>query len=96
MRRARPAVALPAFFWMLGHGLHFPQTMAGAVAPFPQTAGAASSLIGFYQTCAGAIAAIVMGALHDGSALPLGALMLGLSIAAFLAYAPFYRRVLSD
>lgn len=90
------AVALPAFLWMFGHGLHFPQSMAGAVAPFPQTAGAASSLIGFYQTCAGAIAAFVMGAIHDGTAMPLGALMLGLSIAAFLVYAPFYRRVLDN
>jgi DHA1 family bicyclomycin/chloramphenicol resistance-like MFS transporter len=88
------AVALPAFLWMLGHGLHYPQSMAAAVAPFPQTAGAASSLIGFYQTCAGAIAAFIMGMIHDGSALPLGGLMLGLSILALLAYAPFYRRVL--
>ena len=89
------AVALPAFLWMFGHGLHFPQSMAGAVAPFPQTAGAASSLIGFYQTCAGAVAAFIMGVLHDGTALPLGGLMLVLSVVAFLAYAPFYRRVLS-
>lgn len=93
--RAGLAVALPAFLWMFGHGLHYPQSMAAAVAPFPQTAGAASSLIGFYQTCAGAIAAFVMGILHDGTALPLGGLMLGLSVFAFLAYAPFYRRVSS-
>ncbi|MEE2661993.1 MAG: multidrug effflux MFS transporter [Pseudomonadota bacterium] len=89
------AVALPAFVWMLGHGLHYPQSMAAAVAPFPKNAGAASSLIGFYQTTAGAIAAVAIGALHDGTAVPFGGLMLGLSIAALLAYAPFYRRYLS-
>ena len=88
------AVALPALFWMFGHGLHYPQSMAAAVAPFPQNAGAASSLIGFYQTTAGAIAAVAIGALHDGSAIPFGGLMLGLSVAALLAYAPFYRRFL--
>ncbi len=88
------AIALPALVWMFGHGLHYPQSMAASVAPFPQTAGAASSLIGFYQTCAGAIAAFVMGAVHDGSAIPLGGLMLVLSILALIAYAPFYRRVL--
>lgn len=88
------AVALPALFWMFGHGLHYPQSMAAAVAPFPQNAGAASSLIGFYQTTAGAIAAVTIGALHDGSAIPFGGLMLGLSVAALLAYAPFYRRFL--
>lgn len=86
------AVALPAFLWMFGHGLHYPQSMAAAVAPFPQTAGAASSLIGFYQTCAGAIAAFIMGAIHDGSALPLGGLMLVLSVLALFSYAPFYRK----
>ena len=88
------AVALPALFWMFGHGLHYPQSMAAAVAPFPENAGAASSLIGFYQTTAGAIAAVAIGALHDGSAIPFGGLMLGLSVAALLAYAPFYRRFL--
>ena len=86
------AVALPAFVWMFGHGLHYPQSMAGAVAPFPENAGAASSLIGFYQTTAAAIMAFIMGLVHDGSAAPFGALMLILSIAALLAYLPFYRR----
>ena len=88
------AVALPALVWMFGHGLHYPQSMAAAVAPFPENAGAASSLIEFYQTTAGAIAAVAVGALHDGTAIPFGGLMLGLSIAALLAYAPFYRRFL--
>ncbi len=88
------AVALPALVWMFGHGLHYPQSMAAAVAPFPENAGAASSLIGFYQTTAGAIAAIAIGILHDGSAVPFGGLMLGLSIAALISYAPFYRRFL--
>lgn len=88
------AVALPALVWMFGHGLHYPQSMAAAVAPFPENAGAASSLIGFYQTTAGAISAVAIGALHDGSAVPFGILMLGLSAAALLAYAPFYRRFL--
>ena len=90
------AVALPALFWMLGHGLHYPQSMAAAVAPFPENAGAASSLIGFYQTTAGAIAAVTIGALHDGTAMPLGGLMLGLSVAALVAYTPFYRRYLKS
>ncbi len=88
-----PAVALPAFVWMFGHGLHYPQSMAAAVAPFPRTAGAASSAIGFYQTTAGAIAAFAIGILHDGTAVPFGLLMLVLSIAALLSYVPFYKRV---
>ncbi len=86
------AVALPAFVWMFGHGLHYPQSMAGAIAPFPENAGAASSLIGFYQTTAAAIMAFIMGLVHDGTAIPFGTLMLILSIAALMAYLPFYRR----
>ena len=87
------AVAMPAFLWMFGHGLHYPQSMAGAIAPFPDKAGAASSLIGFYQTTAAAIMAFTMGALHDGTAVPLGFLMFISSAAAFAAYFPFYRRL---
>ena len=94
--RSGAAVALPALLWMFGHGLHYPQSMAAAVAPFPRTAGAASSLIGFYQTCAGAVAAFIMGAFHDGTAVPMGGLMLVLSVLALVAYAPFYRRILRN
>ncbi len=40
---------LPMFFSMVGIGLVMPQSMAGALTPFAEMAGAASSLIGFIQ-----------------------------------------------
>lgn len=86
------AVAIPAAVWMFGHGLHYPHSMAAAVSPFPQSAGAASSLIGFFQTSAGAGAAFLAGLTYDGTAVPLAALLLSFSGLALLAYAPFFRR----
>ncbi|WP_367172061.1 multidrug effflux MFS transporter [Hydrogenophaga sp.] len=41
------SVLLPFYLFMLGHGVHQPCGQSGAVAPFPQTAGAASALAGF-------------------------------------------------
>ena len=92
--RSGPAVAFPAAVWMFGHGLHYPHSMAAAVAPFPQSAGAASSLIGFFQTSAGAVAAFLAGLTYDGTAVPLAMLLLCFSGMALLAYAPFFRRSL--
>lgn len=50
---ALPAVASPAVLlvahalYLLGHGIHQPCGQAGAVGPFPHSAGAASALAGF-------------------------------------------------
>ncbi|MBL0944671.1 MAG: Bcr/CflA family efflux MFS transporter [Hydrogenophaga sp.] len=41
------SVVLPFYLFMLGHGVHQPCGQSGAVAPFPQAAGAASALAGF-------------------------------------------------
>lgn len=41
------SVMLPFYLFMLGHGVHQPCGQSGAVAPFPQAAGAASALAGF-------------------------------------------------
>ncbi len=41
------SILLPFYLFMLGHGVHQPCGQSGAVAPFPQAAGAASALAGF-------------------------------------------------
>ncbi len=41
------AIMLPAYLFMLGHGVHQPCGQSGAVGPFPHAAGAASALSGF-------------------------------------------------
>ena len=41
------AVLLPQWLYCFGHGIHQPCGQAGAVGPFPRSAGAASALAGF-------------------------------------------------
>ena len=43
------ALALPIVIYLVGLGLAMPQSMAGALTPFPDRAGAASSVLGFIQ-----------------------------------------------
>ena len=45
----------PMFTSMIGIGILMPQSMAGALTPFPQMAGTASSLMGFLQNVVAAI-----------------------------------------
>jgi DHA1 family bicyclomycin/chloramphenicol resistance-like MFS transporter len=46
------AIMLPFYLFMLAHGVHQPCGQSGAVAPFPQAAGAASALNGFLMMVA--------------------------------------------
>ena len=46
------AIALPFCVFMFAHGVHQPCGQSGAVAPFPQAAGAASALNGFLMMLA--------------------------------------------
>jgi DHA1 family bicyclomycin/chloramphenicol resistance-like MFS transporter len=53
-------LVLAVGLYMAGMGLAWPQAQAGALLPFPDRAGAASSLLGFTtQTCSAAIGAIL-------------------------------------
>ena len=61
------AVVGPHMVFMLGVGILMPQTMAGALAPNPQCAGAASSLFGFLQMTIAAVVGGLVGQFHDGS-----------------------------
>lgn len=64
-------VIVPMMLYMVGIGLAVPSSFAGAMMPFPQRAGAASSLMGFTQMSCAAATGIVVGHYYDGSALPL-------------------------
>lgn len=65
------AIVLPFYLFMVGHGIHQPCGQSGAVGPFPQTAGTASAVNGFWMM----VAAFAMGdwiGIHlDGSIWPL-------------------------
>ena len=53
-----------------GMGLVQPQTIAGAMMPFPQRAGTASSLVGVSQMICAALSGIIVGQLLGASAWP--------------------------
>ena len=53
-------LVLTVGLYMVGMGLAWPQSQAGALLPFPDRAGAASSLLGFTtQTCSAVVGAIL-------------------------------------
>ena len=43
------SIVLPVSIYLAGLGMVLPQSIAGALTPFPERAGAASSLFGFVQ-----------------------------------------------
>jgi len=67
------SVVLAAALYLCGLGLVFPLTQAGALMPFPQRAGAASSLLGFVQQTSGAIGGATVGHLLGETAWPMAA-----------------------
>ncbi len=89
------AVVVPMMFYLFGVGLVMPQAMASALQPFPERAGAASSLVGFAQMTFGAIVGVALGrTLGPGGVLALpvtvavfGVLTLGLFLATATARA---------
>jgi MFS transporter, DHA1 family, multidrug resistance protein len=80
------AVVAPMALFQFGNGMVMPNTVAGAIAPFPHMAGAASALAGFLQMVAGSLSGIVLGRLHDGSARPMAALVAGAALGAAAAF----------
>jgi DHA1 family bicyclomycin/chloramphenicol resistance-like MFS transporter len=77
----------PYILFMVGAGLTLPNAFAGGIAPFPEKAGAASAMLGFTQMAVGALAGIAVGQLTDRTALPLGAMLLAMSLCAAGAFA---------
>jgi DHA1 family bicyclomycin/chloramphenicol resistance-like MFS transporter len=69
------ALIVPAALYIVGLGLTMPQAMAGALTPFPERAGSASSLLGFVQQVVASSAGILVGLLLGKTALPLAAII---------------------
>lgn len=61
------AVVGPHVLFMMSVGIVMPQTMAGAIGPFPRMAGSASALLGFIQMSIVASAGALVGQLDDGT-----------------------------
>jgi len=78
------AVVVPMFVYMVAFMMTMPPATAGALTPFPQIAGSASSLLSFCQFVIASSAAFVVGWTFDGTARPM---MLTIAVSALGAFA---------
>jgi DHA1 family bicyclomycin/chloramphenicol resistance-like MFS transporter len=67
------SLVFPVAIYLAGLGMVLPQGIAGAMTPFPERAGAASSLFGFVQQSAAALCGAAVGWFLGQSAWPLAA-----------------------
>ena len=67
------SLVLPVAIYLAGLGMVLPQSIAGAMTPFPERAGAASSLLGFVQQSVAALFGAMVGLLLGKTAWPLAA-----------------------
>jgi DHA1 family bicyclomycin/chloramphenicol resistance-like MFS transporter len=75
------AVAAPMMVYCAGIGLALPLSLAGALQPFPDRAGAASSLVGSVQQVVGASVGAVVGHALGATAWPM---VIGIAATGFL------------
>ncbi|MBO6633976.1 multidrug effflux MFS transporter [Parvibaculum sp.] len=78
------AIVMPIVIYGFAVGLTMPQAMAGALTPFPEMAGTASSLLGFLQAMAGAAAGIYVGHGVDAGAMPMVGTIAAMGLASFI------------
>jgi MFS transporter, DHA1 family, multidrug resistance protein len=79
-------ILVPLFFVVSLRGLTFPNASAGAMAPFPEKAGSASALLGSVQFAIAAVASAAVGFFHNGTAVPMAAVMGTCGVLAFASY----------
>jgi DHA1 family bicyclomycin/chloramphenicol resistance-like MFS transporter len=76
-------VVAAQFVVMMAHGLNFPCTQSGSLAPFHQQAGAAAGLFGCITMFAALLAGTWVGASHDGTLLPLATISATVCVILF-------------
>jgi DHA1 family bicyclomycin/chloramphenicol resistance-like MFS transporter len=69
--RSAASLVVPMAIYLSGLGLVLPQAMAGAMQPYRDRAGAASSLFGFLQQTGAALCGVLVGQLLGNSAWPM-------------------------
>lgn len=65
------AVLLPQWLFSVGHGIHQPCGQAGALGPFPDKAGTAASLSGFFMMVCAFGVGLLLGRTMNGTVYPL-------------------------
>lgn len=86
------ALIVPMGVFLAGMGIVFPNCMAGAMAPFPKDAGAASALMGAFQMAVASAASVAAGWLPRDSAMGVALVITALALAALAAFSGLTRR----
>jgi DHA1 family bicyclomycin/chloramphenicol resistance-like MFS transporter len=84
--RSAASLVLPMAIYLSGLGLVLPQAMAGAMQPYRDRAGAASSLLGFLQQSGAALCGIAVGQLLGDNAWPMAAAVALTGIASLILW----------
>jgi MFS transporter, DHA1 family, multidrug resistance protein len=79
-------IVVPMFLFMVAFMMTMPPATAGALTPFPDIAGSASSLISFCQFVVASTAALIVGATFDGTTRPMAFAIAVASIGAFASF----------
>jgi MFS transporter, DHA1 family, multidrug resistance protein len=82
-----PALVLSMLLYHAGPGLAMPQAIAGALTPFPDHAGAASSLVGFVQQTSAALLGAIVGHTLGQTAWPVVATVAGMRCVSLALWA---------
>ena len=80
------SVLIPTTIYLMGFALTLPAMSAGAMSNFQHMSGRASSLLGFIHQVAGALTAIIIGFVVDGTQIPMAIALFSGSLFAFLIY----------
>ena len=92
-------IVAPMTLYAVGGGMIMPSAMAGAIGPFPRMAGLASALAGFMQMAGAAGYSMAVGALYNGTAVPMTS---GIGVAGvgallvFMLIGPYRHPLLPD
>jgi DHA1 family bicyclomycin/chloramphenicol resistance-like MFS transporter len=85
------AIVAPMFLFMIAFMTTMPQATAGALTPFPEIAGSASSLLSFCQLVLASTAALVVGMTFDGSERPMATTIAVSALLTFTAFRTLIR-----
>ncbi len=80
------ALFAPMMVVTFSNGLVMASAISSAVSVRPDLAGAASGLSGAVQIATGAVGTIIVGATHDGTAIPMATIVTVLAIGAFVSF----------
>jgi DHA1 family bicyclomycin/chloramphenicol resistance-like MFS transporter len=86
------AIVAPMFLFMVAFMTTMPQATAGALTPFPEIAGSASSLLSFCQLLIASSAALVVGMAFDGTQRPMAVTIAAASVLTFASFRLLIRR----